>query len=149
MTALRRAGIGDAPRLQYVADLAYSPYLPRMGGIRPGPMDTDYDVAVLETEAWVAEVDGEVVGFILLVIEDEAMLLDNIAVLPSHAGQGVGRALLTLAEERTAAAGHSRIRLYTHEAMLENQRLYESIGYVKTHRAIEHGFTRAFYEKEF
>ena len=59
MTALRRAGIGDAPRLQYVADLAYSPYLPRMGGIRPGPMDTDYDVAVLETEAWVAEVDGE------------------------------------------------------------------------------------------
>ena len=31
--------------------------------------------------------------------------------------------------------------------MVENQRLYERIGYVETHRAKEHGFARVFYEK--
>ena len=70
----------------------------------------------------------------------------NVAVLPSHHGQGVGRALLELAERRTRAAGHTRIRLYTHVTMVENQRLYERIGYVETHRTTEHGFTRVFYK---
>jgi hypothetical protein len=31
--------------------------------------------------------------------------------------------------------------------MVENQALYERIGYVETHRAHEHGFDRVFYEK--
>ncbi|MCW2738162.1 GNAT family N-acetyltransferase [Nocardioides sp.] len=144
---VRRATAADAPRLSYVAEQAYSAYLPRMGGKRPGPMDTDYAAAVTGTEAWVASVDGEVVGFLLLVAEDDGMLLENVAVLPSHAGRGIGRALLVLAEERAVGAGHSRIRLYTHETMVANQALYERIGYVETCRATAHGFTRVFYEK--
>lgn len=144
---LRRATASDAPLMRDVAEQAYSPYLSRMHGLRPGPMDTDYRAAVADTEAWVAESDGEVVGFLLLVAEEDATLLENVAVLPSHHGRGLGRALLGLAEERAVSAGHARIRLYTHESMAENQRLYERIGYVETHRASEHGFTRVFFEK--
>lgn len=147
MVDLRRATPADAAVLARIAEAAYAPYLPRMGGLRPGPMDTDYAAAVGHGEAWVASADDTVVGFLLLVAEADAMLLDNVAVLPSHHGTGVGRALLSLAEERARAAGHSRIRLYTHEAMVENQRLYERIGFVETHRATEHGFTRVFYDK--
>ena len=110
-------------------------------------MDTDYAAAVTDTEAWVASVGGEAVGFLLLVDEGDAMLLENVAVLPSHHGQGVGRALLALAEDRARAAGRTRIRLYTHESMVENQQLYARIGYVETHRETEHGLTRVFYEK--
>jgi ribosomal protein S18 acetylase RimI-like enzyme len=144
---LRRATVADVPRMQHVAEQAYSPYLPRMEGRRPGPMETDYRAAVSETEAWVAESDSEVVGFLLLVGEADGMLLENVAVHPAHHGRGVGRALLLLAEERAAAAGHARIRLYTHETMVENQRLYERVGYVETHRGGEHGLVRVFYEK--
>jgi ribosomal protein S18 acetylase RimI-like enzyme len=147
MVDLRRAAAADATVLRQIAEAAYSPYLPRMGGLRPGPMDTDYAAAVAEGEAWVAAVEGDVVGFLLLAAEDDAMLLENVAVLPAHHGAGVGRALLALAEERTIASGLTRIRLYTHETMVENQRLYERIGYAETHRATEHGFTRVFYEK--
>lgn len=147
MTALRRAVAADAARLAYVAEAAYARYLARMGGLRPGPMDTDYAAAVADTEAWVAEADGAVVGFLLLVAEPDGMLLDNVAVLPSHHGQGVGRALLVLAEDRARAAGRTRIRLYTHVTMVENQRLYERTGWVETHRTTEHGFTRVFYDK--
>jgi GNAT superfamily N-acetyltransferase len=144
---LRRATSADAPLMQRIAERAYSPYLERMGGHRPGPMDTDYRAAVTDTEAWVAESDAEVVGFLLLVGEEDALLLENVAVLPSHHGQGVGHALLVLAEERATALGHSRIRLYTHETMVENRQLYERNGYVETHRGGEHRFTRVFYEK--
>jgi ribosomal protein S18 acetylase RimI-like enzyme len=147
MPKLRRATDSDAPGMQRVAEAAYSPYLPRMGGQRPGPMDTDYRAAVTDAEGWVAEADGEVVGFLILVGEDDGMLLEGVAVLPAHQGQGLGRALLVLAEGRAAAAGHTRIRLYTHETMVENQHLYERIGYAETHRATERGFTRVFYEK--
>ena len=147
MVQLRRATTDDAPTMRRIAERAYSPYLGRMAGRRPGPMDTDYLAAVTGSEAWVASMDDEVVGFLLLVEEDGGMLLENVAVLPSHHGRGVGRALLVRAEERTAAAGHARVRLYTHESMVENQRLYARNGYVETHRSTERGLTRVFYEK--
>ena len=134
--------------MQHVAKLAYTPYLSRMGGRRPGPLDADYAAAVSDSEAWVAESsDGEVVGFLLLVGEADSMLLENVAVLPSHHGLGLGRALLVLAEERAVATGRTRIRLYTHESMVENQRLYERNGYVETLRGGEQGLVRVFYEK--
>jgi ribosomal protein S18 acetylase RimI-like enzyme len=110
-------------------------------------MDTDYASAVAGTEAWVCERAGEVVGFLLLVAEPDGVLLDNVAVLPSHHGQGVGRTLLALAEQRARATGKARIRLYTHVTMVENQRMYERSGYVETHRSTERGLTRVFYEK--
>lgn len=148
MVHLRRATTADASQMQYVAELAYSPYLPRMHGRRPRPMDTDYAAAVVDIEAWVAEVGAEVVGFVLLVAEADRMLLENVAVLPSQHGQGLGRALLSLAEERALAAGHAQIWLYTHKTMVENQQLYERLGFVETHRAGEGGDTRVPYEEE-
>jgi ribosomal protein S18 acetylase RimI-like enzyme len=144
---LRRATQADAPALAAVAEAAYVPHLERMGGLRPGPMDTDYAAAVADTEAWVALVDGDIVGFVLLVEEDECVLLENVAVVPAHHGRGIGRALLELAETRAATLGLDRIRLYTHVTMVENQALYERTGYVETARTTEHGFTRVFYEK--
>ena len=147
MTELRRADAADVPALQRIASAAYSPYLPRMGGLRPGPMDADYAAAVADCETWVAMLGGDAVGYLVLVDEGEVMLLDNVAVLPSHHGRGVGRALLELAEQRAAAAGCSSIRLFTHVTMVENQALYERIGYAETHRGGEDGRVRVFYEK--
>lgn len=144
---VRRATPADATRMAAVAEAAYTPYLERMGGMRPGPLDADYAAAVAESEAWVVEHDGDVVGFLLLVAEDDALLLDNVAVLPAHHGRGVGRALLTLAEARAVALGHDRIRLFTHVTMVENQRLYERLGYVETHRGGADGLVRVFYAK--
>jgi len=144
---VRRATPADATSMARVAEAAYSPYLERMGGQRPGPLDADYAAAVTGTEAWVVERAGEVVGFLLLQPEDDALLLDNVAVLPAHPGPGIGRALLTLAEGRAWAHGLDRVRLYTHVTMVENQKLYERLGYVETHRGGDGGLVRVFYEK--
>lgn len=145
---LRRATASDAAAVTQIAQEAYAPYVDRMGGQRPAPMDLDYDALIRDAETWVAESDGEVVGFLVLVAEDSEMVLDGVAVRPSHHGHGAGRALLMLAEDRARAAGYDRITLYTNEAMVENQVLYEHIGYVETGRSTAHGFDRVFYEKE-
>ena len=106
---LRRAAhADDAPLLQRIASAAYSPYLERMGGLRPGPMDTDYLAAVEESEAWVASLTPGRRLPCSLVTRTDGMVLENVAVLPSHHGRGVGRALLELAEERATARGCTR-----------------------------------------
>ncbi|CAM3537822.1 GNAT family N-acetyltransferase [Nocardioides zeicaulis] len=148
MTTLRRAHADDVAAVERVALAAYTPYLPRMDGQRPGPLDADYARAVADDETWVALEGDEVVGYLVLVPEGTTLLLDNVAVLPSHHGRGVGRALLALAEERADAHGCSRVRLYTHASMVENQRLYEHLGYVETHRATDAGLARVFYAKD-
>ena len=148
MSELRRAGAADAPALQRIASAAYSPYLPRMGGQRPGPLDADYAAAVEQCETWVVSEDGTPVGYLVLADDGpDVLVLDNVAVLPSHHGRGLGRALLELAEARASARGCRRIRLFTHVTMVENQALSERIGYAETHRLTEGGLTRVFYEK--
>ena len=148
MTELRRADAADVPALQRIASAAYSPFLPRMGGQRPGPLDADYAAVVEECETWVACEDGTPVGYLALAGDAPGVLvLDNVAVLPSHHGRGIGRRLLELAEARASARGCARLRLFTHVTMVENQELYERIGYVETHRATDDGVTRVFYEK--
>ena len=54
---------------------------------------------------------------------------------------------LSRAEARASARGCTRIRLFTHVTMVENQALYERIGYTETHRSTDDGVTRVFYEK--
>ncbi len=43
--------------------------------------------------------------------------------------------------------GFKAIRLYTNEAMTENIRLYERLGFAETHRAQEKGFRRVYMTK--
>jgi len=44
--------------------------------------------------------------------------------------------------------GYCEIRLYTHQTMVENQRLYASIGYKETVRGTEAGYDRVFMGKQ-
>lgn len=145
---MRRASVEDAPRLAEIAAAAYGVYLPRLPeGVRPPPIDADYAADVRDDEVWVAESDGSIAGFLVLVPAADHLLLQNIGVHPDVQGRGVGRMLLELAEERAAAHGVAAIRLYTHAVMVENQALYERIGYVETERRSEGPFDRIFYEK--
>jgi ribosomal protein S18 acetylase RimI-like enzyme len=147
--ALRRAHVDDARALADVAVAAYEGYLPRFPrGLRPGPMDADYRAAIEHAETWVAEYDGVLAGFLVLAPRPDHLLLENVAVRPEFQGRGLGRRLLALAEARAADHGLGEIRLFTHATMVENQRLYERLGYVQTDRRTDDGFDRVFYAKQ-
>jgi GNAT superfamily N-acetyltransferase len=147
MLAIRPAAEADAPALAKIAVAAYQHYLPRIGR-PPAPMTADYPAAVRRGQAWVAATDGEVAGFIILIPRPGYLLLENVAVLPSAQGQGIGARLLALAEDRARALHLPQIRLYTNAAMTENLAYYPRHGYAETHRACQDGFCRVFFRKQ-
>lgn len=143
---LRRANDDDVPKLTAIATAAYAVYVPRIGR-PPPPMVADYSAAVRDRETWVLDDGGRVAGFLVLDYQDDHLLLENVCVDPADQGRGLGRRLLTYAEERAIAKGLDEIRLYTNEAMTENQALYERVGYEETHRAGVEWVRRVFYRK--
>ena len=68
--------------------------------------------------------DGAVLaGIVVLLPAPDYLLLDNIAVSPARHGRGLGRCLVAFAEAEALRRGYREIRLYTHQAMVETQRL--------------------------
>jgi ribosomal protein S18 acetylase RimI-like enzyme len=131
--SLRPATAGDVPRLTEVVRAAYAHYVPRLGG-PPRPMTDDYAEVVCTHQVVVAERGADILGLIVVGLDDEGFFIDNVAVDPSHQGSGVGKALLEHIESSARDAGFDSIYLYTHERMVENLALYERIGYVEYDR---------------
>lgn len=144
---MRPATAADVAAIEAIAQAAYSPYIERIGR-KPGPMLEDYSLLVQTGGVQVLEHTGRVQGFIVLLDDDDALLLDNLAVAPDAQGLGFGRLLMDFAERQALDAGLATIRLYTNEAMIENITLYTHRGYVETHRAEEHGLRRVYMTKQ-
>ncbi len=107
----------------------------------------DYGSLIEAGRVHVVERESAIRGIIVLVPENDAMLLDNVAVDPDVQGSCLGRQMLEYAEQAARAAGYRAIRLYTNEAMTENISLYSRIGYAETHRAVEKGLKRVYMVK--
>jgi ribosomal protein S18 acetylase RimI-like enzyme len=164
-TRIRSATPADCARLTDLANMAYERYVERMGH-KPAPMTEDYAQRIAEGSVFVLEVlpagpDAEkaepqtafaassaITGFVVLLPEQDALLLDNVAVDPAAQGRGHGKTLMAFAEKKAREAGFHRISLYTNEAMTENLHFYQHLGYTETRRAQEKGFSRVFFAKE-
>ena len=107
----------------------------------------NYAARVSKDVVWVIEEGNTVRGVSVLLPEPDHLLLENIAVDPAYHGTGLGRRLLVFAEAEAMRQGYRELRLYTHETMIENQRLYAKIGYEETGRRTEVGFERVFLRK--
>jgi ribosomal protein S18 acetylase RimI-like enzyme len=146
MAHIRLAGPGDLAAVEALVEAAYARYIPRIGR-RPGPMLDDYAALIAGRRVHVLCDEGGTAGILVLIPEEHAMLVDNVAVRPDAQGRGYGRALMDFAEREARARGLRTIRLYTNEAMTENIALYERLGFVETHRADENGFRRVYMTK--
>ena len=140
------ASLDDLVPVQAIVRLAYTRYITRIGR-EPGPMLDDYATLIREGRLYVGKHGDVVQGLLVLLPQDDAMLLDNVAVAPEAQGLGLGRALLDLAERAAVEAGYHVIKLYTNEAMVENIALYRRLGYAETHRAEEKGLRRVYMRK--
>lgn len=146
---IRPAQVGDVPALEDIVERAYGVYVERIGR-RPGPMDDDYGARVrsAEAEVFVALASGgAVAGLIVLESAPDHILIANVAVDPNFQGTGLGRALLAYAEEFAVDHGLDEVRLFTHVAMIENQRLYGRLGYRENGREIGSEFARVYFSK--
>lgn len=143
---IRQAVGADEPGVRACVDAAYSPYVERMGK-PPAPMLDDYTNLIESEVVYVATLDNQLVGLIVLCPKEDHLYIDNVAVLPEAQGAGVGAALLGFADAQAQQAGLDEIRLYTNEMMTENIQYYPKKGYRETHRASDAGYQRVYYSR--
>ncbi len=124
---IREAALDDAPLLKRCFDSAYSVYknnIPDMPDVSTGLAS-----AIEGKSVWVAELNGAVVGGMVLEATDSYLILENVAVHPNASGSGVGKALIGKAESECMRIGLREIRLSTHNDMAGNIGLYEHLGW--------------------
>jgi ribosomal protein S18 acetylase RimI-like enzyme len=143
---IRPAKASDVEALREIVERAYSAYVERIGR-RPAPMDDDYAEKLRSGHVFVADRDGEVVGLVVLLVAEDHLLIENVAVDPERQGEGMGRSLMAHAEAFASERRISELRLYTNAAMTENLALYARLGYREDERRDEDGFERVFLSK--
>ena len=125
---LRRATIADAPAIRALTREAYAKWVPLIGR-EPKPMAADYVQAVQTHRIDLLYLGGELAALIEMIPETGHLLIENVAVSPGLQKRGLGRRMMSHAEDAAAALGYAEIRLYTNKRFIENIRLYARLGY--------------------
>ena len=144
--AIRQAAQEDVPAIERIVHDAYKRYVERIGK-PPGPMLDDYSARVAESAVWVLDDGDGIAGILVLLPAPDHLLLDNVAVDPARHGSGLGRRLMSFAEDEARRLGYAELRLYTHVMMHENLALYPRLGYEEFARFEQAGYQRVFMRK--
>ena len=89
----------------------------------------------------VAAIDDTVVGCLQLTVIPglsyqgvKRALVEDVRVVKSHRGHGIGNQMLTFAEAKAMELGCGLIELFVHDGRSDAHRFYESAGYTGAHR---------------
>ncbi len=143
---IRPAQPSDELAIQTCANLAYHGYVALMGQ-KPAPMVADFAALIAAGHVHVAESAHNVLGFIVFYQKSDGFMLENVAVRPDAAGQGIGKRLIAVCEMAAQRSGATSVHLYTNEKMTANLSIYPHLGYRETDRKTEDGFNRVYFEK--
>ena len=125
---LRSATMADAPAIRALTREAYAKWVPVIGR-EPKPMMVDYAEAMQKHRIDLLYLDGELAALIEMIPAADYFLIENVAVLSALQGRGLGRKLLSHAEQIAASLGYDEIKLYTNKLFAENMQLYGKLGY--------------------
>ena len=72
----------------------------------------------------------------------DCLYLGKMAVSGDARGDGLGRALVRIAEQRAEALGYTALELQTRIELVENHRIFAALGFVKTLETAHPGYDR-------
>lgn len=118
-----------------IASLIFEAFLPFRDQYTPDAFD--YTAASAERISdrfaegpmWLAYIDGEAVGTVSGLAEEERFYIRSMAVKPSAQGKQVGQKLLDVLESHSREAGFEKLYLYTTFVLPGARPLYEKNGF--------------------
>lgn len=143
---IRKAVLTDLPAVCTCCVEAFKNYIPLIGRI-PGPMLENYGEALEKEHLFVAEEDGEFLGFLLIKEGDEDFMWMDVLAVHTE-GQGTGRGLMAFCEDFIRDRGKGECRLYTHVKYDRPREIYLRCGYEIYDRVQEYGFDRYYMRKK-
>lgn len=133
VATIRRAGLHDVaalPSLEVRAGEAMFRSIGLDAIADSPPPDPDTLLAYVHAgTAWVAELDGEVVGYALASVVDGEGHLDQVSVDPDAQGHGIGRSLVHEVLDWSQREGHHGVTLTTFVDVSWNGPWYERHGF--------------------
>lgn len=87
---------------------------------------------------WVIDVDGQLLGFIMLLKQTDEVHILNFCVLKAAQGRGLGKALLAHALADSVEKKHSMMYLEVRQSNQKAISLYERLGF--EHIGVRHGY---------
>ncbi|MDB6353667.1 GNAT family N-acetyltransferase [Trichococcus sp. K1Tr] len=143
---IRIAVEDDRQAILACVDDAYGMYIDRIGK-KPAPMLADYAELISKSLVYVATDKDQIQGLIVLLLKENYLLIENVAVRNLFQGQGIGRRLIEFAFTSAKEAGTQEVRLYTNELMSENLLYYAKLGFIQLNRSTEDGYRRVHMSK--
>ena len=135
----------EQPIIECVDD-AYRKYIDRIGK-KPAPMLANYSELISKNYVYVAMDKEQLKGLTVLILKENYLLIENVAVYNIFQGQGIGRKLIEFAFLLGKEAGLQEVRLYTNELMVENLMYYPKFGFIVLNKSIENGYRRIYMSK--
>ncbi|CAD0183155.1 hypothetical protein RUESEDTHA_00018 [Ruegeria sp. THAF57] len=124
---LRKATLADVGKVTNCLVAAYAPALrdiPDLPDVTGGVADD-----IRSHGGVVAEMNAEIVGYIVFGQVDDALMIFNLAVAPDAQGRGIAGRLLDQAESVARDRKISRLRLRTHRLMHLTVSMYQHLGW--------------------
>lgn len=105
-----------------------------------GDFVANFDLA--REDAWIAELDGQIVGSIFLMKSDTPSIakLRLLYVDPSARGHGLGKRLVRTCIERARELGYATVTLWTNDILTAARRIYQAEGFRLVEENQHHSF---------
>jgi ribosomal protein S18 acetylase RimI-like enzyme len=140
---LRAATAADAAAIAATIAAAFEEYRgqlkPESGAFRETAEGIAAELA-RESGAIVAERNGQMLGCVMVKLEEDDIYFGRLSVVPAARGQGIARKLIEAVEDEARRRELAGVRLGVRIVLTENQRLFTALGYVETSREAHEGF---------
>ncbi len=132
---IRLAGAGDEETVVRLLNKAFGPFREKytLGGFAETTATAEViRERLITAKIWLCYLDGDAVGTVTAIPEDERIYIRSMAVTPNAQGRGVGQELLDTLERDARERGFKKLYLYTTFVLPGAQPLYEKNGFVVT-----------------